>query len=122
MAALPMGVHLPLEPALAMPSRTTSAVKFIACRHSCTPKAAFGSLLPTMMHALTLNECHMPFRKSQLYKSSWDNPRLTCSSCQAYPAAHLLGLKMALRQCHKMLQEITDASTSVGLLHYTRQE
>ena len=37
MAALPMGVHLPLEPALAMPSSTTSAVKFIACRHSCTP-------------------------------------------------------------------------------------
>lgn len=36
MAALPMGVHFPLEPALAMPSRTISAVKFIACRHSYT--------------------------------------------------------------------------------------
>jgi hypothetical protein len=36
MAARPMGVHLPLAPALAMPSSTTSAVKCIACRHSCS--------------------------------------------------------------------------------------
>ena len=48
--ALPMGVHLPLEPALAMPSSTTSAVKFIACRHSCTPTTTFTALLhPTCM-------------------------------------------------------------------------
>ena len=37
MAARPMAVHFPFAPAFAMPSSTTSAVKCMACRHSCGP-------------------------------------------------------------------------------------
>ncbi len=44
-AARPMGVHLPLAPALAMPSNTTSAVKCIACRHSCANQRHFRELV-----------------------------------------------------------------------------
>lgn len=55
MAARPIGVHLPLAPALAMPSSTTSAVKCIACRHSCTHVHTALSITPhACMHTTPL--------------------------------------------------------------------
>jgi len=86
MAALPMGEHFPLEPALAIPSSTTSAVKFVACRHSYTSMSCCQHLISQLTavplksfpaaleeRLCLLQRCLIPRQTSRYYFCSYNS-------------------------------------------------